>query len=86
MKSEDDRAAEAVGGELEPALGDVGQIVEATGVEHRCASGGRSAPEIRSISASRATARRTGRDDEQDRAPRRAPTVGGGGGGPEGQD
>ena len=35
QEDEDDRTGEAVGGELEAALGDIGEIVEATGVQHR---------------------------------------------------
>ncbi len=35
QEEEDDRAREAVGGELQPALRDVGEVAEPAGVEHR---------------------------------------------------
>ena len=35
QEDEDDRPGEAVGRELQPALGDLGEIVEPAGVEHR---------------------------------------------------
>ena len=67
QEDEDDRPGEAVGRELQAALGDLGQLVEAAGVEHRAGQvgvgageRGRSAPAGRRPRSARAIASSSG--------------------------